>query len=114
MSGGIDVERTSRQLDFCAVQLISSASHRVIVYWHLIRDEVTLKCRDLVVVAYIAKTEGNEHLLEAIHAAATDTSDADRKWPARSTTAASSTGPPARREKRRSCTRGFRPKARGW
>ena len=68
---GLTWSARAATLDFCAVQRISSASHRAIVYWHLIRDEVTLKCRDLGGVAYIAKTEGNEHLLEAIHAAAT-------------------------------------------
>ncbi|MCX2934993.1 response regulator transcription factor [Mycobacterium sp. CVI_P3] len=66
----LDLELTSRHPDFASVEQLSSSGHRVIVYSHLVHDEVILRCLDLGAVTYIAKAEGKNHLLDAIRAAA--------------------------------------------
>lgn len=69
----LDLELDSRRPDFTNIEHISTAGHRVIVYSHITHSETILKCLDLGAITYISKTEGRDHLLEAIHAAAHDT-----------------------------------------
>lgn len=67
----LDLELRSRKPDFAAVTTIVDAGHTVIVYTHLENDEVILRCMDLGAVTYLAKSEGQHHLIEAIRAAGT-------------------------------------------
>jgi DNA-binding NarL/FixJ family response regulator len=69
----LDLELNSRRPDFSALQRIVDAGHRVVVYSHLVDDEVILRCLDLGATCYLTKTEGKEHLLDALRAAAADT-----------------------------------------
>ena len=69
----LDLELTSRRPNFSGVELVTAAEHRVVVYSHIVHDEVILKCLDLGAATYIAKTEGKAQLLDAIRAAAADT-----------------------------------------
>lgn len=68
----LDLELRSRRPDFEALATIVDAGHTVIVYSHVENDEVTLRCLDVGAVAYIAKSEGQHHLIDAIRAAGTD------------------------------------------
>jgi DNA-binding NarL/FixJ family response regulator len=70
----LDLELKSRQPDFAAIEHVTAAGHRTLVYSHITHDEVILRCLDLGAAAYIAKTEGQSHLIEAIRATATDAS----------------------------------------
>ncbi|MUL48676.1 response regulator transcription factor [Mycobacterium sp. CBMA293] len=67
----LDLELRSRQPDFDAVSAIADAGHAVIVYSHLENAEVILRCLGIGVVTYLAKSEGQGHLIEAIKAAST-------------------------------------------
>ena len=67
----LDLELRSRQPDFDAVAAIVDAGHAVIVYSHLENAEVILRCLAIGVVTYLAKSEGQGHLIEAIRAAST-------------------------------------------
>jgi DNA-binding NarL/FixJ family response regulator len=69
----LDLELRSRQPDFTAVQRISDAGHQVVVYSHIVHEEVILRCLDLGAGTYVAKAEGKHHLLEAIRAAGNGT-----------------------------------------
>lgn len=69
----VDLELTSRKPDFEALQRITDAGHRVVVYSHLEHNEVVLRCLDLGAVTYLVKSEGKRHLIEALQAAGTDT-----------------------------------------
>lgn len=76
-TGGVDVvvldlELHSQRLDFEALAEITAAGHRVIVYSHIEHHEVILRCLDLGAATYLAKSEGRQHLIEALHAAGTD------------------------------------------
>lgn len=62
----LDLELRSRQPDFDAVAAIVDAGHAVIVYSHLENAEVILRCLAIGVVTYLAKSEGQGHLIEAI------------------------------------------------
>jgi DNA-binding NarL/FixJ family response regulator len=68
----LDLELCSRQPDFEAVAAITDAGHAVIVYSHLENAEVVLRCLDIGAVSYLAKSEGQHHLIDAIHAASAD------------------------------------------
>lgn len=69
----LDLELTERKPDFAALERITRAGHRVVVYSHLEHTEIILTCLDLGAVSYLVKSEGRNHLIEAITAAATDT-----------------------------------------
>lgn len=69
----VDLELTSRKPDFEALERITSAGHRVVVYSHIEHNEVILRCLDLGAVTYLVKSEGKRHLIEAIESAGTDT-----------------------------------------
>jgi DNA-binding NarL/FixJ family response regulator len=68
----LDLELLTRRPDFDAVQQISAAGHRVIVYSHIEHPEVILRCLDLGAVSYLSKSEGRQHLIDAIYAARSD------------------------------------------
>jgi len=70
----LDLELKSRQPDFAAIERVTAAGHRVLVYSHIVHGEVILRCLDLGAATYIAKAEGQSHLIEAVRATATDTS----------------------------------------
>ncbi|MBI3224234.1 MAG: response regulator transcription factor [Mycolicibacterium cosmeticum] len=67
-----DLELTGPAPDFTALERIAQAGHRVVVYSHLEHAEVILTCLDLGAVTYLVKSEGRQHLVEAIRAASTD------------------------------------------
>ncbi len=67
----LDLELRSRQPDFDAVTAIVDAGHAVIVYSHLENAEVILRCLSIGVITYLAKSEGQSQLIEAIRAAST-------------------------------------------
>jgi DNA-binding NarL/FixJ family response regulator len=66
----LDLELASRRPDFAALERIVDAGHRVVVYSHLVDDEIILRCLDLGATSYVTKTEGKAHLLDALRAAA--------------------------------------------
>jgi DNA-binding NarL/FixJ family response regulator len=68
----LDLELSSREPRFDALEKLTQAGYRVIVYSHLEHTEIILSCLDLGAVTYLVKTEGKAHLLDAIHAAASD------------------------------------------
>ncbi|MFE5286795.1 response regulator [Nocardia sp. NPDC056611] len=66
----LDLQFDQRAPDLNALATICARGHRVVVYSqhtepHLVRD-----CLDLGAVTYLSKTEGREHLIAALHAAA--------------------------------------------
>ncbi len=68
----LDLELRSRKPDFDTLTKIVDAEHPVIVYSHLENDEIILRCLDIGAVTYLAKSEGQHHLIDAIRAASTD------------------------------------------
>jgi DNA-binding NarL/FixJ family response regulator len=68
-----DLELTSRRVDFAGLDSVIRAGHRVIVYTRVDADEVILSSVERGAVTYLVKSEGREHLVNAIHAARTDT-----------------------------------------
>jgi DNA-binding NarL/FixJ family response regulator len=68
-----DLELQSRHLDFSDLEAVLATGHPTIVFSHIESDEVILKCLDLGAASYVAKSEGQRHLTDAIWAAATDT-----------------------------------------
>ena len=68
----VDLELTGRKPDFEALERITQAGHRVVVYSHLEQNEVILQCLELGAVTYLVKSEGKRHLIEAIRAASTN------------------------------------------
>lgn len=69
----LDLELRSREPAFNALERIVDSEHKVIVYSHIDQGEVILRCLDLGAVAYLVKSEGQRHLLDAIRSACTDT-----------------------------------------
>lgn len=68
-----DLELHSRRLDFDGLAHLTRVGYRVIVYSHLAADEIILTCLELGVATYLFKSEGRNHLVEAIRAAHADT-----------------------------------------
>ncbi|MGV0625601.1 LuxR C-terminal-related transcriptional regulator [Mycolicibacter minnesotensis] len=54
---------------FETLQTMSQAGQQVVVYSQSSNTEVILTCLDLGAVSYLVKTEGQHHLINAIHAA---------------------------------------------
>ncbi len=69
----VDLELISRKPDFEALERITQAGHRVVVYSHIEHNEVILRCLDLGAVTYLVKSEGKRHLIEALQSAGSDT-----------------------------------------
>jgi DNA-binding NarL/FixJ family response regulator len=59
--------------DFDMLREICRLGHRVIVYSHHVTDEVILTCLDVGALTYVAKSENENHLREAIYAARSHT-----------------------------------------
>jgi DNA-binding NarL/FixJ family response regulator len=68
----LDLELISRRPDFETLQQMTTAGHRVIVYSHIEHHEVILRCLDLGAQSYLSKSEGQQHLIDALHAARSD------------------------------------------
>jgi DNA-binding NarL/FixJ family response regulator len=68
----VDLELSSRRIQFSHIEDLVNADHRVVVFSHLETDEIILKCLDLGAVSYVAKAEGKTHLIDAITAARSD------------------------------------------
>jgi len=69
----LDVELSSGQPDFAAVQRVCAAGYRVIVYSRIAADAVITTCLDMGAATYLVRSEGRWHLVEAIRAARHDT-----------------------------------------
>jgi DNA-binding NarL/FixJ family response regulator len=69
----LDLELSSREPTFDALERIVGTGHKVIVYSHIDQGEVILRCLDLGALSYLVKSEGQRHLLDAIRSACTDT-----------------------------------------
>ena len=67
-----DLELHSRRADFEGLQRTVDAGYRVVVYSHLLADEIILRCLELGAVTYLVKSEGKRHLIDALRAAWTD------------------------------------------
>ena len=67
----LDLELRSRQPDFDTLAAVVDSGHTAITYTHLENDEIILRCLDIGAVTYLAKSEGQHHLIEAIRAATT-------------------------------------------
>jgi DNA-binding NarL/FixJ family response regulator len=52
--------------------MLCSAGHRVIVYTHLVSDEIILTSLDCGAIGYVAKSESGRHLCQAIRSARSD------------------------------------------
>lgn len=55
--------------DFDTLRQLCADGHKVIVHSYLTADEVILTCLEIGAVAYLAKSEGKRHLIDAIYAA---------------------------------------------
>jgi DNA-binding NarL/FixJ family response regulator len=69
----LDLELESRRPRFDALDRVASAGHRIIVYSHIEHAEVVLECLNRGASTYLVKSEGKNHLLEAIYSACDDT-----------------------------------------
>lgn len=64
-----DLQIDGRRPDWDILAKLCNAGQRVIVYSHMFTDEVILTSLDVGAVTYLVKSEGQRHLIEAIHAA---------------------------------------------
>jgi DNA-binding NarL/FixJ family response regulator len=69
----VDLEMRSRHLNLSDLEQILNTGHQTIVFSHIETDEIILKCLDMGAVSYIAKSEGKDHLTDAISAAVSRT-----------------------------------------
>lgn len=60
-----DPDRDGR-LEFDALHSLCQRGHRVIVFSDLAADEVILTCLDMGAMTFLAKSEGRDHLVEAV------------------------------------------------
>lgn len=65
----LDLQFHANRPEFDTLHTLCESGQRVIVYSHLATDEIILTCLDLGAVTYLVKSEGQRHLIEAIHAA---------------------------------------------
>jgi DNA-binding NarL/FixJ family response regulator len=68
-----DIHTASGRADFTDVDGLVEVGYRVIVYTHTETDEVVMASVERGAVTCLVKSEGKEHLIEAIQAAHTDT-----------------------------------------
>jgi DNA-binding NarL/FixJ family response regulator len=68
----VDLELRSRRTRLAHIEDLVSAGHRIVVFSHIETDEIILNCLDLGAVSYVAKSEGKNHLTNAIIAAQAD------------------------------------------
>jgi DNA-binding NarL/FixJ family response regulator len=64
-----DLQIEGNRPDFESLRKLCESGQRVIVYSHMLTDEVILTSLDMGAVTYLVKSEGKRHLIEAIHAA---------------------------------------------
>lgn len=69
----LEVQTDGNSPDFRTLEILADTARHVIVYTHLNTDEVVLTCLDSGAASFVSKAEGKRHLIEAIHAAATET-----------------------------------------
>lgn len=69
----LDLQIDGNKPEFDTLRRLTKAGHRVVVYSHLAADELILTCLDLGAVTYLTKSEGKRHLIDAIHAAHSET-----------------------------------------
>lgn len=69
----LDLQIDGRRPDFGLVRTLCARNQRVIVFSDLTADEVILTALDLGASTYLLKSEGRDHLIDAIHAARTET-----------------------------------------
>jgi DNA-binding NarL/FixJ family response regulator len=62
-----------RAPEFGSLRMLCRAGHRVIVYAHLVSDEIILTSLDCGAIGYVAKSESGRHLCAAIMSAGSDT-----------------------------------------
>ena len=65
----LDLQIDGNKPEFDTLDKLCRAGQRVVVYSHLATDEVVLTCLDIGAVSYLTKSEGQRHLIDAIHAA---------------------------------------------
>lgn len=65
--------RLADKVDFALLRTLCERERRVIVYSDVSADEVILTCLDIGAATYLVKSEGKQHLIEAIHDAVTGT-----------------------------------------
>src|SRR3954463_15568146 len=65
----LELQKQRKGVDFTELDRIVSHRHRVIVYSHIATDEVILTALDRGAVTYLTKSEGKDHLIDAIRAA---------------------------------------------
>lgn len=65
----IDLRIAGGRPDFGSLHRMCQAGQRVIVFSELCADEVILTSLELGAISYLVKTEGQPHLVDAIHAA---------------------------------------------
>jgi DNA-binding CsgD family transcriptional regulator len=68
-----NVSNPSGQTDFTGIDGLVGAGYRVIVYTHVESDHVVMASVERGAVTCLVKSEGKEHVIEAIRAADTDT-----------------------------------------
>ncbi|MGW4249085.1 response regulator [Nocardia sp. NPDC004722] len=66
----LDLQFDQRAPDLDALTTICTRGHRVVVYSQYTEPHLVRDCLDLGAVTYLSKTEGREHLIAALHAAA--------------------------------------------
>ncbi|MGV9665513.1 response regulator [Nocardia niigatensis] len=66
----LDLQFDQRAPDLSALGTICARGHRVVVYSQYTEPHLVRDCLDLGAVTYLSKTEGREHLIAALHAAA--------------------------------------------
>ncbi|WP_179476420.1 response regulator transcription factor [Mycolicibacterium vinylchloridicum] len=69
----LDLQIDGHRPDFDTLRKLCESGQRIIVYSHLVTDEVILTCLEIGAVTYLVKSEGKLHLIEAIHSAHTST-----------------------------------------
>jgi len=67
-----DLQIDGSRPDWATLGRMCQAGQRVIVYSHMLSDEVILTSLELGAVTYLVKSEGQRHLIDAIHAAHTE------------------------------------------
>ncbi|BCZ21361.1 response regulator transcription factor [Mycobacterium senriense] len=64
-----DLQIDGRRPDWDTLGKLCDAGQPVIVFSHMFADEVILTSLDLGALTYLVKTEGQRHLIEAVHSA---------------------------------------------
>jgi DNA-binding NarL/FixJ family response regulator len=68
-----DLQIDGNKPSFDSLRALCEVGHRVVVYSHINADEIILSCLDLGAITYLVKSEGRDHLIDAIHSAAVAT-----------------------------------------